>query len=361
MISPECLTDGWVHTQRERMHPADPGQIELAIHALDLICRLNAAGLPFVFKGGTSLLLHLSQPRRLSVDVDIVCTVAKGDFDRVLDEICRNGPYLNWEDDERGANRIPRRRHYKVFYPSSRGPDGRQRVIIDVLEDECPIRDVVERPVQTSFVETQSISTVNVPSVNALLADKLTAFAPQTVGVKLTERYAQQVTKQMFDVGELFLSATDLQAVRSSYEENHAAEAGYVEQTRGERFSREASLQDTIQTAFQFCHHTLRRDPFIQSGERELMLQGIGQMANLMIGTRFDIHTAKIHAARAATVAAHLYSDRDITMEELRYLESRDLHRLRDCSFPESHKILQRLRAQPEALYHWWKICSLPS
>ena len=46
----------------------DPGLIERTIFAFGLLDALCEVGLPFVFKGGTSLMLLLKHPRRLSTD-----------------------------------------------------------------------------------------------------------------------------------------------------------------------------------------------------------------------------------------------------------------------------------------------------
>ena len=50
----------------------DPGLIERTIYAFGLLDALCEVGLPFVFKGGTSLMLLLKKPRRLSTDIDII-------------------------------------------------------------------------------------------------------------------------------------------------------------------------------------------------------------------------------------------------------------------------------------------------
>lgn len=50
----------------------DPGLIERVIYALGLLEAISRVGMPFVFKGGSSLLLLLDHPMRLSTDIDIV-------------------------------------------------------------------------------------------------------------------------------------------------------------------------------------------------------------------------------------------------------------------------------------------------
>lgn len=51
---------------------ADPSIIERTIYAFGLLEAISCVGLPFIFKGGSSLLILLEKPRRLSTDIDII-------------------------------------------------------------------------------------------------------------------------------------------------------------------------------------------------------------------------------------------------------------------------------------------------
>ena len=84
----------------------DPGLIERTIFAFGLLNALCEVGLPFVFKGGTSLMLLLKRPRRLSTDIDIV--VAPGtDVGGYLEKAAKIFPFLAREE--------------QVFLPSGTG------------------------------------------------------------------------------------------------------------------------------------------------------------------------------------------------------------------------------------------------
>ena len=50
----------------------DPQLLERVIYAFGLLEAIKQAGLPFCFKGGTSMMLLLDHPRRLSTDIDIM-------------------------------------------------------------------------------------------------------------------------------------------------------------------------------------------------------------------------------------------------------------------------------------------------
>jgi hypothetical protein len=60
------INDLWIKTG------ADPSILERTIFAFGLLEAIRRAGLQFIFKGGTSLLLLLDEPRRLSTDIDII-------------------------------------------------------------------------------------------------------------------------------------------------------------------------------------------------------------------------------------------------------------------------------------------------
>ena len=50
----------------------DPVLIERVIFAFGLLETIARSGLPFIFKGGTSMMLLMDKPRRFSTDIDIM-------------------------------------------------------------------------------------------------------------------------------------------------------------------------------------------------------------------------------------------------------------------------------------------------
>jgi len=71
MIENKCFTKGWIQGKREELGRVDPALLEKSIYAMALLCGLIRSKMPFVFKGGTSLILLLKAFRRLSIDIDI--------------------------------------------------------------------------------------------------------------------------------------------------------------------------------------------------------------------------------------------------------------------------------------------------
>lgn len=56
----------------QKNYKKDPALLERVVYAFGLLEALCLTGLPFVFKGGTCLMLLLKHPMRLSTDIDII-------------------------------------------------------------------------------------------------------------------------------------------------------------------------------------------------------------------------------------------------------------------------------------------------
>ena len=61
----------------QKKYVSDPGLIERALYAFGLLEAIKSVGMPFCFKGGTSLMPILEKPARLSTDIDIEDAVRK--------------------------------------------------------------------------------------------------------------------------------------------------------------------------------------------------------------------------------------------------------------------------------------------
>lgn len=117
LIHPKCFTLKWIQQKREEFGNVDPGILEKSIHALALLTHLSDSGLDFVFRGGTSLLLHLKAIHRLSIDIDIVCNEFPEKLLSVLESISEKHPFVGFKEDIRGARGLPNRRHFQFFSP----------------------------------------------------------------------------------------------------------------------------------------------------------------------------------------------------------------------------------------------------
>ena len=73
MILAESRNIEWIQKIKLKYPTLDTQLIEKTIRAFSLLEALARSGCPFVFKGGTSCMLHLNSERRLSIDIDIIC------------------------------------------------------------------------------------------------------------------------------------------------------------------------------------------------------------------------------------------------------------------------------------------------
>ena len=75
---------------------ADPSILERTVFAFGLLEAIRSVDMPFIFKGGTSLLVLLNEPRRLSTDIDIIVD-HETDVDRYIEKAGRIFPFVSVE------------------------------------------------------------------------------------------------------------------------------------------------------------------------------------------------------------------------------------------------------------------------
>lgn len=359
MFSPAVFSPEWIHAQRKKLGNCDPAILEKCVHALTLLGYLVESGLPFLFKGGTSLLLHLPQTRRLSRDIDIVCGRPVAEVDAVLAGFGRRPPFLRWGEDVRGARGLPQRRHFKFFYRSALAGHAEQEVLLDIVEESREVLAVVTRPIRTDFLVPEREVLVRVPTIEALLGDKLTAFAPSTVGVPLrnadqSAADVQQVAKQLFDIGVLFAAATDFAKVAEAYDAVWALESEY----RPDKPSREAALDDT----WNACLAITATKPALLAGypDATLLHSGLDRLRGHLTWPEFyhGIEPRRLLAARAAVLIAHLRTGRSLDFNQSRYTgTAAQIAALRAASL-NGHRFswIDGIKAVNAEAYHYWHL-----
>jgi hypothetical protein len=355
MIHRKCFTLQWLQEKREEFGIADRGILEKSIHALALLAHLSDSGLQFVFKGGTSLLLHLNPIRRLSIDIDIVCPETPDTLNSILATIAQKPPFHSFKEADRGARGLPNRRHFHFFYNEIDGGHHESSILLDVVEDTCNL-PVMTKPIITAFIDVERETTTTVPTIEGLLGDKLTAFAPNTIGVPYVNNsgisQTMQVAKQMFDIGELFNVADNMSEVFRGYSNSFKKENFY----RGDSFSPAQALQDTIATCSKFCHWNLRG--YENNSDITHLLDGIRKLPNHLINCNFNAEIAAKSAAAKAALISHLTNaeSTDVSLSELRFTPEK-IPEIKDVNLVGEYRYLQRLKnICPEAFYYWYQV-----
>lgn len=234
MINPVCFEKEWIENFRKQKEFSriNPPLLEKMIYALYLVQNLKKQGLDFVFKGGTSLILLLENANRFSVDIDIVINKkyekesARKEIESVLSEVVANSTFQAWTLDERRSYRegVPKA-HYKLDYQPKYDPSG--HILLDILFEKNYYPNVIEIPVQTKWIESDEIVNVFVPDVDSITGDKLTAFAPNTTGIKYGAGKELEIIKQLFDIGNLFEKVDSVETTAKSFHAFAAEEISY--------------------------------------------------------------------------------------------------------------------------------------
>ncbi len=328
-----------------------------------LLGHLAETGLPFVFKGGTSLLLHLSQIWRLSIDIDIVCGERPEVVDEIVARVAKLPPFTRSEEDVRRHHQPPQRRHFKFFYRSAIGRQPEVPILLDVVEESRIHHHIVEPPIQTSFLKPEREIKVKLPTVESLLGDKLTAFAPTTVGVQLRTPEGQpgelmQVAKQLFDIGTLFEAATSFSEVAATYDAVCRLESEY----RGNKHNRDRCLADTFQPCLAVT--VSRQQDLAAHPDAPLLQRGFQSLRGHLTWPGFTAtqQPKRIIAARAAALAAHLRAGVPFDFATMRYAGTAgQIEALRAVTLNGTPLAwIDGVKAvNPEAYYYWHRAIQL--
>jgi hypothetical protein len=280
---------------------ADPSILERTVFAFGLLEAIRSVGMPFIFKGGTSLMLMLENPRRLSTDIDIIVSYGT-DVDGYIEKAGKVFPFINVEEHKRkGLNDIEKR-HFRFHFLSPRS--GKQiNILLDVVFEDNPYPVVHERPIRSSLLTSEGENlTVVVPDKNSILGDKLTAFAPHTTGIPFGVDKELEIIKQMFDCWTLIQEMDDYSVVANVYEQISAIERGY----RGLDINAEDCLKDTIDS----CICIMGRGN-IRSEEYQHFSRGIGAIQGHIFVGRINGENAGVYASEVMYLATCILTGQD--------------------------------------------------
>lgn len=297
MINPESRSAQWIESLRSQYsNIRDASLLEKSIRAFSLLESLKIAGCPFIFKGGTALMLHLGSSRRLSIDVDIVCPPGL-DIREYLGKNAEEYGFTGAKELERKSRTGVPKSHaeyrYEVSYPSGY-PSG--TILLDVLYDNVAYNKVVNIPIDSPLLKTEGEPVlVQCPSMEDMLGDKLTAFAPHTTGIpffKGDKPCSMEIMKQLFDVSSILDRIDDLSIVRKTFHSMVPIELGY----RGlDHLTADDVLDDAYNTALNIClHGGLSRQ------EYEYLVNGAKSVDNFIIIENYSMEKAVRDAAKVA-------------------------------------------------------------
>lgn len=297
MISSESRTARWIESLRSQYpNIKDVSLIEKSIRAFSLLESLKISGCPFVFKGGTALMLHLNTSRRLSIDVDIVCPPGL-DIREYLGKNAEEYGFTTVREIERknrtGVPKSHAEYRYEVSYPSGY-PSG--TILLDVLYENVAYNKVVNLPIDSPLLKIEGEPVmVQCPSLDDMLGDKITAFAPHTTGIpffKGNKSCSMEIMKQLFDISSILDRIDDLSIVRKTFQNIVPIELGYRNLNN---LTPDDVLDDAYNTALNIClHGGLSRQ------EYEYLTSGARRVDGFIIIESYSMEKAVRDAAKVA-------------------------------------------------------------
>lgn len=353
MIHPDSRTLSWIEQVAKDNKIKDIALVEKTIRAFSLLEALARSGCPFLFKGGSSLMLHLDTGKRLSIDIDIICPPGT-----------RIEEYLEKYSEEYGfgevklVERISRtdipKQHAKFFYQVAYPAGGRQdKILLDVLFEEIHYANVVELPIQSRLLKTEGNPVmVKLPSKEDLLGDKLTAFAPHTTGIpffKGEKNCSMEICKQLFDVASLFDIVGDLSVTAETFNKFAMVELQY----RGENPD---AIQKVLDDIYDTAKCIVMRGQDSQE-EFDLIQDGIKKVRGFIHSEVYTLESAITNASKAAYLAKLISKG----INEIKHYNPSEANLLVNVTIhsPLSTKLNKLKKTNAEAFFYWSEIQKL--
>lgn len=352
MITLEKISIDWLEKVSKSNHNADKILVEKVIRALLLLEGLVKYNLSFVFKGGTALILYFNSTKRLSIDIDIVIPSNINNLDIILDEIVKNQGFLRWELQERNTNSKIKKEHYKLFYyPLHKTKKDEEYVLLDILYEQVAYQRLISLPIQSSFVpQSGAPLTVEVPSLEDVLGDKMTAFAPNTTGIpyyKNENSMSMEIIKQLYDIGNLFDVVSNAKVIRKTFFQFAKTELEYRAITESNEIG---VLDDIFQTAL--CISSRGQ---IGKGNFDELQSGVRRIKGFIFSENYHIEKA----IQAASKAAYLSQIIKYEQETIEKFEAPSQIKDFKIENPEYNKLNKLKKTNPEALFYWYKTIKL--
>lgn len=348
MIKTHCFTKEWVNGFKQQKHlkRVNPPVLEKMIHALSLLQQLKVHGLEFTFKGGTSLVLLLSKARRFSVDIDIITTQSREEIETILDKVVENSHFSKWTlQDRRSYKEGVPKAHYEFDYESSLNQSA-HFVLLDILFEQTDYPKLLSLPIHSEWIESEEVLEVAVPSVESILGDKLTAFAPNTVGILYGKDKEQEIIKQLFDISCLFDEVEKTEDVALSFERIGKKEINYRELKIG--------LTDILDDIFTTSLLVAKRTKNTEEPDKTrftAFTTGIRRFESFLIAENFKIEDAILAAGKAAYLAKLLNNKDHSAIEKFNGQDISKLEITGELNF------LNKLKKSRDkaAFFYWYK------
>ena len=353
MIHPDSRSLLWIQEVADKYKFKEVQLIEKTIRAFSLLEALVRSGCPFVFKGGTSLMLHLNSSKRLSIDIDIICPPGT-DIEKFLGVYAEEYGFGNIQLVERVSRTDVPKKHAKFFYQVSFfAGRNEEKILLDVLFEEIHYNKIVTLPISSPLLKTEGKPVmVNLPSYQDLLGDKLTAFAPHTTGIpffKGEKDCSMEINKQLYDIASLFDLTNDLTISAETFRKFVVVELAYRNLPTD---NIQQVLDDIFNTSLSMVIYGTG-DPV----EYKLLIDGVKRVRGFIHSEKYGLESAIVNASKAAYLSKIIEKG----SAEVNHFNPDNASDLSDIEIiaPLPTKLNRLKKTNIEAFYYWSEIQKL--
>lgn len=360
MFKEICFTEEWLQSfKKQAAHrKIDVIILEKMIYALHLLEQLQQHDLKFTFKGGTSLILLLEEIYRFSIDIGIISNTNKTEMEEVFYKVIHTSKFTSFKLDEHRSYKsgIPKA-HYIFNYESTLKGAFSGNLLLDILIEEVAYPETIQKAIKAKWIETSDETFVLVPTIDAITGDKLTAFAPNTIGIPYQKggfSASLEICKQLFDLGKLFDQISNFKIVAESFRIFANREIEYRKETRLD-LTPEEVLLDTIETCLIITKRE-KGNPEQLAKFKELQKGITAFSTGYLMSANFRIDDAIIASAKVAYLAAKILTN-DLT--QLHYYLGEDVQRLSIEN--QEWNFINRLKRQADksSFFYWYQCIQL--
>lgn len=353
MIHPDSRTIEWMTQVATENKFPDIALIEKSIRAFSLLESLVLSGCPFVFKGGTALMLHMDSAKRISIDIDIICPPGTN----IEEFVQRHAQEYGFGDvrlvERVTAHNIPKT-HAKFFYQVTYITNTETEcILLDVLFEDIHYHDIEQLPIQSRFLKLEGKPVmVNVPCKADMLGDKLTAFAPNTTGIpyfKGEKDCSMEIIKQLFDIASLFDVTTELSVVAETFRKFASVELEY---RNLDPENTTQVLDDIFETSLCIC---LRGQ--VEPSTFKLLQTGMKRIQSFIHSEKYNIDSAITNASKAAYLSVLIANGVTTAV----HFNPQNVESLRNAIIvePLNTKLNKLKKSNIEAFFYWNEIAKM--
>lgn len=345
MINKDSLNENWIKDIAKK-HKSDPILVEKVVRALYLLELLQQGELNFIFKGGTALMLMLPEPKRFSIDIDIIVADKPKEIKSIFDQLIENSDFIEYVEDERNPQSNIEKAHYKFYYkPVTNTRAEKEYILLDILYEDSHYGDHTQQTtIASPFLLTEGEDIfITIPIPEAILGDKLTAYAPNTTGIPYGRDKEVEIIKQLFDIGHLFDISENVETIKDVF--NHCAKTELAYRQLNDHTPKDV-LEDTFQTGLVIATRGKAGE-----GRFEELQKGIQNIRNFIFSESFHLERAMISAAKAAYITSVLRAGSD---KLKRFSDPMEIAEWK-IEQPFETRLNKLKKSNPEAFFYWYR------